>query len=232
LSEVKSGSRVWTVRWRAFCFVVGLLPGAAAHAGTAQQTLNRFTQDIKTFQAHFDQVQTDENGAVTGKSSGDFWLSRPTVTGDVGKFRWAYQQPYQQVTVCDGSKLWSYDPDLDQVTVRAAKQALSGTPAELLAQKNALGDRFTVQDAGRAGNANLIRLEPKTAGGDFKSIELAIGDDGALRELKFSDPLGGQSKIDFSAVKINQAIDARQFRFTPPENAQVINADGGAKPSS
>jgi outer membrane lipoprotein carrier protein len=47
-----------------------------------------------------------------GTSSGTFTFARP------GKFIWAYDKPYAQILQADGDKLYVYDKDLNQVTVR------------------------------------------------------------------------------------------------------------------
>jgi len=201
---------------------------AAAHADSAQDTLKRFVDGVQTLDTHFEQVQTDEDGKVTNRSSGHFLLSRPTAANkaEVGRFRWTYEQPYQQVSVCDGAKLWSYDPDLNQVTVREAKQALVGTPAALLSQRGGLTDAFTVQDAGADGDARLVKLIPKSKDSDFKSIELSIDKNGAPQRMRFADQIGSTSEIRFSEIKTNGKIDPAQFQFTPPKKAEIVHGDG------
>ncbi|MDE0856070.1 MAG: outer membrane lipoprotein chaperone LolA [Nevskia sp.] len=205
---------------------IGLLTATAARADSAQDALKRFTDGVQTFEAHFDQVQTDDKGRITGRSSGHFWLSRPAVAGTPGRFRWAYEKPYQQATICDGAKLWAFDPDLNQVTVREAKAALAGTPAELLSQKAALNTAFTVKDAGNEGDTRLVTLVPKSKDSDFKTIELALDKDGAPLRMRFADQIGGHSEVSFTEVHTNARIDPAQFQFTPPKGAEIVN-DGG-----
>ncbi len=208
-----------------------------ARAESAQDVLKRFLDNVQTFEAHFDQAQADEHGAVTNRSSGQFWLSRPAVgaKNTVGKFRWAYEKPYEQISVCDGVKLWAYDPDLNQVTVRNAQTALTGTPAALLSQRVALTDAFVVQDSGSEGEARVVRLLPKGKDSDFKSIELAIDKSGAPLRMRFQDQIGGSSEVKFTAVKTNGRIAESQFQFTPPKGTEVVDVDatpGKAKASS
>jgi len=205
---------------------LSLLASAAARADSAQDALKRFTDGVQTFDAHFDQVQTTDKGQVTARSSGHFWLARPTAATGTGKFRWAYEKPYVQATICDGAKLWAYDPDLNQVTVRDAKSALAGTPAELLSQKAALATAFTVKDAGMDGDTRLVDLVPKSKDSDFKSIELALNKDGAPVRMRFADQIGGNSEVTFTEVHTNARIDPAQFQFTPPKGAEIVN-DGG-----
>jgi outer membrane lipoprotein carrier protein len=200
-----------------------------ASADSGQDTLKRFADGVQTFEAHFDQAQSNEKGIVTNRSSGQFSLARPAATSksEVGKFRWAYEKPYEQVSVCDGTKLWSYDPDLNQVTVRAAQSALSGTPAALLSQRAGLGDAFTVQDAGTEGDVRIVRLLPKSKDSDFKSIELAIDKSGAPVRMRFADQIGGTSEVKFSAIQTNTKIDPAKFTFTPPKGTDIVDGDGG-----
>lgn len=196
-----------------------------ASADSAHDALKRFTDGVQTFEAHFEQVQTDDKNRVTAHSSGHFWLERP-LAGGTGKFRWAYEKPYTQATICDGAKLWGYDPDLNQVTVRDAKQALAGTPAELLSQKTALTTAFNVQDAGSSGDDRSVNLTPKSKDSDFKAIELTLDKDGAPVKMRFADQIGGHSEVTFTEVHTNARIDPAQFQFTPPKGAEVVN-DGG-----
>jgi len=203
---------------------LGFSPGV--YADSAQDALKRFTDGVQTFEAHFDQVQTTDKGQVSGRSSGHFWLERPGSRGGPGKFRWAYEKPYQQATICDGAKLWAFDPDLNQVTVREAKAALAGTPAELLSQKTALSSAFTVKDAGAVGDTRLVNLTPKSKDSDFKSIELTLDKDGAPLRMRFADQIGGNSEVSFTEVHTNARIDPAQFQFTPPKGAEIVN-DGG-----
>jgi outer membrane lipoprotein carrier protein len=65
-------------------------------------------------------------------------ISRP------GKLRWDIQKPYPQLVVGDGEKIWIYDTELKQVTVRKAGQAISGSPAALLSGNNDLEKNFTL----------------------------------------------------------------------------------------
>lgn len=201
-------------------------------ADSAQDTLKRFVDGVQTFDARFDQTQTDERGTVTARSSGRFLLSRPAAgaKSDIGRFRWAYEKPYEQLSICDGTKLWAFDPDLNQATVRNAKSALAGTPAALLSQRGGLTDAFVVQDGGSDGDARVVRLLPKAKDSDFKSIELSIDKAGAPLRMRFQDPIGGSSEVKFSTVATNKPIDAAQFQFTPPAGTEIV--DGDSAPSA
>ncbi|MGQ0622740.1 MAG: outer membrane lipoprotein chaperone LolA [Panacagrimonas sp.] len=197
--------------------VCGVCVSSSAWAASAEAELKQFVENVNTLSARFVQTQTDEHGEVVSSGAGQMALARP------GKFRWAYEQPYTQLMVCDGQRIWAYDPDLAQVTVRPAGEALAGTPAELLASRARLSDNFSVQDRGEQNGLRKVGLEPKSAESDFKSIELWLKA-GVPARLRFNDPLGGTTDVELHDVKVNAAIDAQQFRFTPPKGVEVVES--------
>lgn len=207
------------MKLRLFAALLGLAAVLPAQAADPQATLRKFVDGVQTLTADFSQVQTDEGGKVTGSSSGKLALSRP------GKFRWTYEKPYSQLMICDGKRIWLYDPDLAQVTVRSAEQALNGTPAALLSQKALLSDAYTLQDGGTENGASIVRLLPKSSEGDFKSIELWLAN-GVPQRMRFHDQLGGRTDIRFTAIKANTKLDAAQFNFTPPKGVEVVDGGG------
>ena len=106
---------------RLLFLLFALALGSAVQAGGVDR-LQAFIAGAKTAEADFTQTVTDKNGRVTQQASGRMAFARP------GKFRWDYNKPYEQVIVGDGSKLWLYDTDLDQVTVKPLGDVIAGTP--------------------------------------------------------------------------------------------------------
>lgn len=206
------------MRLRAALLGIGALFAAPlATASPETDALQKFLDNVQTLSATFEQVQKDENGRVLQASSGRLWLSRP------GRFRWSYEKPYSQLMVCDGKQLWQYDPDLKQAMVRPAGDTLQGTPAQLLTDRTALAQHFTVEGAGSEGGSRRLRLLPKATDGDFKSIELWLKDGVPVR-MRFHDPLGGSSEITFADISTNTLLDGALFGFTPPKGTEVISA--------
>lgn len=200
-------------------FVVALLSFVAgAPSASAADALQRFVDEVRTFTAHFEQIQYDEDGVELGRRSGRFALARP------GRFDWHYEQPYEQRMVCDGERIWNYEPDLAQVTVRTAGDILRDTPVALLAEGANLTERFEVEPIGEGKDSGL-RLRPKTDDADFRQIELWLESSGMPTRMRLHDPLGGISEIRFSDVARNPKIDADVFRFRPPAGVEVVNLD-------
>ena len=213
-------SRVVSLAVNLSAVLVCAFGAGAAQAADGEAALKRFLEGVQSLQANFSQVQSDERGKLLQSSTGRMWLARP------GRFRWNYARPYVQEIVCDGSRVWLYDPDLAQVTVRPAEEALKGTPAALLSQRAALVDAFKIEDAGSDGRLKKLVLKPRSADSDFKQIELWLDGDLPMR-MKFLDPLGGSTEVSFSDLSSNRKLDAALFRFTPPKGVEVV--EGGTK---
>lgn len=194
-----------------------LLSSFAVQAETPEQALARFVDGVQSLQAEFTQTQTDEQGETLSSSTGSMALARP------GKFRWEYQTPTPQLIVTDGSKLWLYDRDLQQVSIRPAVEALQGTPAALLSQKQSLTEAFQLSDAGEDLGVRKLRLVPKAKDGDFQSVELWLKGGTPVRML-FRDQLGGATDIRFSSIQTNGRIATSQFQFQPPKGVEVIDS--------
>jgi outer membrane lipoprotein carrier protein len=199
------------------------LAAGAASAAAPKDALQKFVEKVDTLSAQFEQVQKDEKGEVTQQSSGKLWLSRP------GKFKWAYEKPYVQLMVCNGARLWLYDPDLSQVTVRPAGASLQGTPVQLLTDRAALEKQFRIEDLGRDGPAQKLRLTPRAAESDFKSVQLWLAD-GVPQRMQFFDQLGGSSEVSFSAIHVNDRLESALFEFVPPKGTEVIEGSEAPKP--
>lgn len=191
-----------------------LVAVSPVHADTLA-SLERFFHDVRSYSAGFEQVVLDRDGRAQQRSSGRLWIARP------GRFRWDYIKPYEQHIIGDGKKVWVYDVDLQQVTVRPMGRALGDTPALLLAGQGSLKAQFTIKDAGRHDGLAWVQLEPHEKEAGFERIGLGFKGT-ALHELRLSDSFGQTTRITLSDVRENVPIDAARFRFTPPPGVDVL----------
>lgn len=205
--------------------VLLLLCFGAANAAPEEgyQRIERFLKGLEGLQAQFQQKLSDRTGQVTDRSSGVLAISRPN------RFRWDYQEPYQQVIVSDGAKLWLYDADLEQVTVRKLDDTLSATPAMLLSGQGKLEENFKVTETTQDKLVQWVRMEPKRSDTDFKWVRLGFSND-ALKYMELGDKLGQITVIEFSKFERNPKLDPARFVFKVPEGADVIGDAGTAKP--
>ena len=129
-------------------FLAFLVPGAAGAAST--EALKGLLEQTTTARARFAQIVLDKNLKVLQQATGSMQFSRP------GKFRWEYDKPYEQVIVSDGSRVWLYDKDLNQVTVRKLDRALGSSPA--LCSQAATRYRRAIRSPASAARMDSIGL--------------------------------------------------------------------------
>jgi len=185
----------------------------AAHAD-AVDTLREFTREVKTGRASFTQTVTSPDGARKKTSSGSFEFSRPN------RFRFAYNKPFEQLIVSDGSKVWLHDIDLNQISVRLLDQALGGTPAALLAG-GTLEKDFELAAQPSKDGLDWVQATPRAKDGNV--TQLRVGFRGReLAALEIVDAFGQRSQLLFSAVQQGLALPAERFRFVPPPGVDVI----------
>ncbi len=199
----------------AFLFLAfGLVVSAFAEANSLD-ALKVFIHDIHTARGNFSQQVMDKNGRVKQQSSGTLAFSRP------GKFRWVYQKPYEQLIVGDGSKLWLYDADLEQVTMRKLGDTLGSSPAALLAGSNEIEKFFNLKDLGKQGGLEWLEAKPKDRESTFDSVRMGFADN-QLTTMELRDNFGQTTVLRFSKMEHNPRLNPSEFKFIPPNGADVI----------
>jgi outer membrane lipoprotein carrier protein len=192
--------------------------GAFAQASIddlGENLVKDFLTDVITLEGRFEQSLIDAGGAIIERMSGTLAIERPM------RFRWLYTEPYEQWLVADGVNIWSYDLDLEQVTVKAQAEALANTPALLLGgSENALEqfdfDGTTVEEV-----VTWVRLKPKDKNSGFDWVELGFIENQMLR-MVFFDNLKQTTLIALHDVKWNELIDAARFEFVVPDDVDLV----------
>ncbi len=201
---------------RALLPLVALLASGALAGDTGVDRLRSYLASVQGMEAKFRQQVVDSRGQVLEDASGSVAMQRP------GRFRWDYQTPFERVIVADGERVWLYEADLDQVTIRKLTSGIGDTPAALLTGKESVLERFTVEKSWTEGGLAQVRLIPRSAESDFAGVTLGF-QGSELRQLLLDDRLGQQTRIDLSGVRINPTLAPDLFRFQPPPGADVID---------
>jgi outer membrane lipoprotein carrier protein len=197
-----------------------MLTAPARAADDAVTRVAGYLSGVKTLSAQFVQVVRDRQQRITERASGTLSIARPD------RFRWDYRQPYEQLIVADGRRLWLYDTDLQQVTVRGLEEGLGSTPAMLLSGAGRLDESFASVAVERDGDWTWCRLRPTQSSSDFEAVSLAFGPKGELAAMELADKLGQTTRIDFSGMSRNTPLDDALFRFKPPPGVDVIGEAG------
>ena len=183
--------------------------------GATTEGLKSFLTQTTTAKGRFAQMVLDKNLKMLQQSTGTMQFSRP------GKFRWEYDKPYEQVIVGDGSKLWVYDKDLNQVTERRLDRALGSSPAALLAGSNEIDKSYTLNSIGNQEGLDWLEAIPKNKDTPFERIRLGFGKDG-LDAMELRDAFGQVTVIKFADVERNIKLAPEAFIFATPKGADII----------
>jgi outer membrane lipoprotein carrier protein len=201
-------------------FIAGLLfigtaPAAQPVTDDGEALVNAFVNDVVTFAADFEQSLIDPDGLMLEKTRGTLEIQRP------GRFRWVYEEPYEQWLVADGTNIWSYDVDLEQVTVKPQAEALANTPALLLGGSGKAMDQFLHDGSFTDNGLTWVRLLPVDTESGFRRVELGF-EDGRLSRMVFFDNLEQTTVVMLKNVAVNEPIDAARFQFAVPDDVDVV----------
>ncbi len=199
-----------------------LITGIGQHAlaqasvdAAGEKLVNDFLTDVITMQGRFEQSLIDAEGEVVEVSGGTLEIERPT------RFRWSYSEPYEQWLVADGLNIWSYDVDLAQVTVKPQAKALSNTPALLLGGATDALEQFRFEGSVVESETTWVRMSPIDDRSGFNRVELGFFD-GQLSRMVFFDNLEQTTLVALYDVVVNEPIDADQFEFVVPDDADLV----------
>jgi len=195
--------------------LLAVLLAPALALGSGVERFQSYLRSTQTARADFEQKVYDRERKLVQQSKGSFAFLRP------GRFRWTYAQPYPQLIVGDGKRVWIYDEDLNQVTVRAMARALGSTPAALLAGAADVERAFELADAGQRDGLEWVQAKPREREAGFELIRLGMGAAG-VQAMELVDQFGQTTVLRFSNIARNPTLDPSAFRFTPPKGADVL----------
>jgi outer membrane lipoprotein carrier protein len=192
-----------------------LLFSAGACAQSAQLQLNQFTQGLNTASAPFQQAVTGPNGEKVQILQGRLWMKTPN------RFHWQYQKPLQTI-VADGRKVWIYEPDLKQVTVKTQDALNQDNPLSALTQPSLLPRFYTVSELPAQQGMAWLQLVPKNKqASPFEKAWLGFNNNG-LRTMRLFDNLGQVSEFNFGTWQRNPVLPASRFEFRVPKNVDIV----------
>ena len=207
-------------RFAAAIFVWLALTGITlADESDAGESLRLFLGDVVSLKAAFRQSLFTADSDTPQVSSGTLFIKRP------GRFRWEYEEPAPQLVICDGSKIWMYDEDLEQVTVRPVDETLRGTPAMLLSGQATLDETFEVLKSYSEGGLDWVDLKPRDGNPEFVSLSIALRQ-GVLRRMELLDSLGQVTRVELDDIVVNASVADDLFMFEPPPGIDVIGVGG------
>jgi outer membrane lipoprotein carrier protein len=203
-------------------FTVGVVLFALSVGAQAagRDQLNAFTRSVRGLETRFEQSVMEANGKISDRSKGSMKMSAPR------QLLWIYDAPHPQRIVADGNRVWIYDPELAQVTVRSQGLEEQTSPLAILIDNTQLDKQFKVSEGGKSQNLEWVVLEPrKKDSAGFDKIRLGFKSN-SLVQMEMLDGFGRKTALKFSAWKRNPSFARGTFAFTPPKGVDVVGDVG------
>jgi outer membrane lipoprotein carrier protein len=180
---------------------------------------------MNDLKAEFTQVAKNRSLGQDVKAEGTVYLKKG------GKMRWEYKSPSPQQIVSDGTYLWVYTPELNQVNKGDAPKALAGPAGSFLQGLGKVREEFTVRFLNPANKTDgagrpVLDLTPKKPTPLLTRLVLTLDPkDYVVREAVLYDQLQNTVTMSFNRVVINSGLGDTLFAFTPPKGAAVVPLD-------
>lgn len=191
--------------------MLALLMSQVVVAGAGVQRLEKLMRETKSVQANFTQTFISKSRDRAAHAKGILYIKRPKY------FRWDYTEPYEQNIVADGTRVWVFEPDIEQVSTMMQSAALKGTPAVALLGGEKLEKQFIVKELGKQHGLDWVELTPKDKDAQFAVIRLALDKQG-LKVLEMHDKRGQLSRFHFTEIVHGAKFPKDLFKFTPPQS--------------
>ena len=199
-----------------------LLPSTVLAEESAAVQLKALLQPLKTLQADFSQRIFSADGYEIQRSHGEMHVTRP------GKLRWIIAPPMEQWLISDGTTLWLYDPDLEQVIIRPFQQSIADTPALLFGGgADQLEESYSVSVSQTEAEVSYV-LKPLISSGLYEQITLVFAGQ-TPTEISIVDSLAQRTDIILSNARRNTPLTEAQidtlFNFIPPPGVDILQDD-------
>ena len=196
-----------------------LVLSSSALAQSDNETLSRLQLllgEMNTMSAEVTQLIVESDGGVLEESTIQMHLKRPS------GFYWETLTPFPQLIVTDGSTLWNYEPDLEQVVIEDWKTEDGELTAQLLnGETDQLVEDYSLLLSADGPDFTEFDLLPKDPNSVYSRVRLSF----AAQKLDsiFVESTNGQNTVwRFNNVLSNITLDESLFTFTPPAGVEVI----------
>jgi outer membrane lipoprotein carrier protein len=205
-------------------FLLALGPRAAAAQELDQVVagLEATYGKINDLRAEFTQVAHNRSLGQDIKAQGVVYFKKG------GKMRWEYTSPSPQQIVSDGTSLWVYTPELNQVNKGNAPKALAGPAGSFLAGLGRVRNEFSVRFMNPAAKLDaagrpVLDLTPKNPTPLLTRLVLSVDPkDYLVRQAVLYDQFENTVTMNFTKIVTNAGVADSLFIFTPPAGAVVV----------
>ncbi len=198
-----------------------LLVSAVFGQESEELRLQELLADVSSLSAEVTQLIIESDGGVLEESLIQMHLLRPN------GFYWETLDPFPELVVTNGVKLWNYQPDLEQVVIEDFNSDESELAAQLLSgNTEALGVDYQIQVANADADFISFDLKPVAADSVYSNIAISFQED-EIESIHVSNKNGEQTVWRFSAVEKNNELGPERFEFQVPQDIEVIDNSSG-----
>jgi len=202
--------------------VAGAQPASGQSLDEVVRALEASYGKINDLKAEFSQNAFNKSLNQTIPATGSVFLKKG------GKVRWEYTQPTPQEIVSDGKTLWVYTPQLNQVNVAPAPEALAGPAGSFLVGLGKLREHFGVRFLNpaqpRDGDGNVVLdLLPKQPLPTLARLILSLDPRSwEVRKAVVYDQFENTVTMRFTKMALNTGLADSLFTFTAPKGVATV----------
>ena len=197
---------------------VSLLGPTSLYADATKE-LEKMLASMETLRADVQQLIVEEDGGVLEESSIRMMLKQPN------GFAWETLEPFPELLISNGTWLWNYQPDLEQLVIEPWRSEGSELAAQLLSGRvDGLSEEYEITSTGGQDGLIEFALSPRDVSTVNRLISLSFLA-GRLDGIVLEARSGQRTLWRFENVVLNAAIDDSEFEFVPPEGIEVIRND-------
>jgi outer membrane lipoprotein carrier protein len=205
-----------------FCRVLIVLSSSIAWtieaSDISEKQLFELLNPINSFTANFNQQLLDPQGNSLQTLTGILHGRKPN------KVYWTVFEPAAQTIVSNGSQLWLYDPDLEQVIIEPYSDNQEANPISLLlGNAQQLSDNFKILGRRFANQSKLqFFLKPLQLNTLYTDLIIEF-EDNNLSAISFKDSLGQTTHLELKKFELNPLFKDGFFTFKVPKGVDVVS---------
>jgi outer membrane lipoprotein carrier protein len=159
---------------------------------------------------------------IIDAASGKIYIKRP------GMMRWEYEKPDRQIIITDGSKLWVYRPEDNQVMVGEAPSFFGeGKGASFLSDIKLIKQNFFILPGEKSRDDYYnLKLLPRKKTLDLTGIDLLISSKTFdIVEVITTNEYGDETRITLRNFQFKQDLKDALFSFKIPLGVDVVQLE-------
>ena len=185
---------------------------------TPQAQLSNLLRQMNTMSATVQQLIVESDGALLEESSIQMHVMRP------GGFYWETLEPFPELVVTNGTVLWNYQPDLEQVVIENWDSSRAELAAELLSGRtDSLAEEYEIHiEKDVDEDMPVFRLLPLDQNALYRRISISF-DNTALLSIHLDSKNGQKTLWQFNKPQINQQLSSDLFNFQIPPGIDIVD---------